>query len=173
MNNSRSTLLVFCVIFALTTTAQAAESGWKLPNLNPFAKKSRPVTSRTISDEPKSSWQLPKLPKLNLKPPKINLVPKWAQPKTRKPTGPSNWDKLTHSTKDFLDKTKDTLASPFKSRSAETSRSTRGTTGYPYGRTKKRAEKKSLFAGWLTPKKEEPKPRLAPHEFLRQPRPEF
>jgi len=168
VNNSRSTLLVFCVVFAFGTSAVAAESGWKMPNLNPFSKKSPPKTSRTISDKPQSNWQLPKL---NLKPPKINLMPKWGQPKTTKPSGPSTWDKFSKGTKNFFGKTKETLAAPFKSRPTETSRPA---IGYQYGRTDKRPEKKkSIFTGWLSPKKEEPIRRKAPHEFLNQPRPEF
>lgn len=170
MNNSRSILSAFCVLFAISATSLAAESGWKLPNLNPFAKKSPTSTSGTISDRPQSSWQLPKLPKLNLQPPKIDLLPKWSQPKTNRPSGPSAWDKFTANTKSFLNKTKDTLTSPFKSPTAKTSRPT---SVRQFGRTEKRSTGKSLFAGWLTPKKEAPKPRKAPHEFLKQPRPQF
>lgn len=173
MNNSRSTLLVFCVTSAISANVLAAESGWKLPNLNPFSKKSPATTSHTISDMPQNSWQLPKLPKLNLKPPKIDLLPKWGQTKTSKPSQPSAWDKFTDGTKNFLGKTKETLASPFKSPSTRTSRPTGGTSGHQFGRTEKRPERKSLFTGWLTTKKEEPKRPEAPHDFLKRPRPEF
>lgn len=178
MYNSRLTILVLFVVSVINASIHAAESSWKLPNLNPFAKKSTSETSYSVSDQPKSGWQMPKLPKVNLpkvnlKPPKINLVPKWAQRKTIKPsqpTGPSTWDKLTDGTKNFLGKTKETLTSPFKSPSTKTSRPT---SGYPIARSKKPPEKQSLFAGWLTPKKEEPKPRMAPREFSKQPRPDF
>jgi len=176
--NSRLTILVLFVVFALAASAHAAESSWKLPNLNPFAKKTTSEPSYRVSDQPKSGWQMPKLPKVNLpkvnlKPPKINLVPKWARSKTTRPsqpTGPSTWDKLVDGTKNFLGKTKETLTSPFKNSST---RASRPTSSYPSARSKKPPERQPLFAGWLTPKKEEPKPRMAPHEFLKQPRPEF
>jgi len=170
VNKSRLTLFVFGLMFAFCASALAGEPGWKLSSLNPFSKQSSSSTSRTISDKPKSSWQLPKF---NLKPPKINLLPKWDQTKTSRPSGPTAWDKFTDGTKNFVNKTKATLASPLSIVSKKTGRSSGGTTRYLSGKNDSQPEKKSLFTGWLTPKKEVPKRRTAPHEFLKLPRPEF
>jgi hypothetical protein len=160
VNISRSALLTFCLVLAVAVTATAAESKWKLPNLNPFSKKS--------SD--KSTAGNHRKTERGLKLPKIDLWPNGGKTSSRRTSQPSTWAKFTTGTKNLFNKTKQALASPW-SRSDKTDRSGRRTSGSPLGRTAKRPEKKSFFASWFSEDEEEPKRPIAPHEWLNQPRP--
>lgn len=159
MNISRSALLAFCLVFAVAVTATAAESKWKLPNLNPFSKKNSDHSARRAPPKTHGGLKLPK----------IDLWPNQKQATGGRSPKPSTWAKLTTGTKNLFNKTKQTLASPWKESSSKTSRFTKSSNGNQFGRTEKRSEKKSIFASWF-PKEEEPR-KPAPHEFLRQPMP--
>lgn len=95
-------LIAILLAFVLSVPARAAE-GWKMPNLNPFSKKEAKPKPRTrISDEPKSTWKMPK----------PSMPKPFAAKSTKKSKQPSTWQKMNNGTKNFFAKAKDTL-NPF------------------------------------------------------------
>ncbi len=93
---SLSTIVALAIALGFGT-CYAEESGWKLPNLNPF-KSEKKRTSARVSDD---SWMaLPKVPTL----------PGFKSGKSRvRRKEPSTFAKMTEGTKDFFGKTYDVL----------------------------------------------------------------
>ena len=122
-------LLGASVLLAVLVCPAQAESGWKLPNLNPFSKKTNSSASK------KSSFKMP------------SLIPSWGEKKSHS-SQPSTWSKMTDGTKDFFSKTADML-NPWDTPSSKKTHSS----------FNKKKEKKSLFASWFSQKEEPRKPR--------------
>jgi len=155
------------LILCLLTSRSNAEI--KIPNLNPFAKKS------TIPEPPKRAESksgpltLPKLPT-------VNLFPK------KKPGEPSTLEKMNRSTKAFFTKTADVL-NPFNDKPKESRVAQRSVTGsrsmFTSDAYKQKEEKKSGFFPFsipspfkskdVEPKKKYEKPRGV-NDFLKQQR---
>ncbi len=92
---------VILSLAAVVVSTTHGDDGWKMPSLNPFAKKAGPPTSARVSDSPASGWKMPTL---------------WPAKKPaaaiRRPAQPSAWQKMTNSTKKFWSGAADTL-NPF------------------------------------------------------------
>lgn len=151
MNQTRWTLVVACVVFALASARSSAEtkSGF---NLNPFAKAS---DSKSAS----SGFKLPSL---------------WTtadqKPVHKRPTEPSAWDKFTSESKAMFDKTADTLT--FWDNDKKSAKKAPQSVRSRYGVKKKEEEKKSFWSGWFSNQEEEPgRPRTV-SEFLNQDKPQ-
>jgi hypothetical protein len=145
--------------FVAASAARAAD-GWKMPNLNPFAKKSSPPTSARVSDS--GGLQMPNL---------------W--PSSRKTTtarkGPSTWQKVSSGTKSVMTKTADFL-NPFNDAedNPEPTQITGSNSYFSQVANQKQAEKKpsTFLPQWWSGDEEEQKPKTVT-DFLAQPRPEF
>lgn len=69
----------------------ASAEGWSMPNLNPFAKKSKVPTSTRVSDSGSG----------------FSLLPKWGTSTTKKrSSGPSTWSKMTNALNPWADDSK-------------------------------------------------------------------
>jgi hypothetical protein len=153
------------IMLSLAPQAARAEGGWQMPNLNPF-KKSGPPTSSRVSDSATSGWKFPK------------LWPSGTTSRTtRKPAGPSTWQKMTTSTKSFFSKTADVL-NPFDDADDNQSAAPPITGSNAYfaqaGRQKKKEEKSSTFLpSWWTSEEEKPQKAETVQDFLARPRPGF
>src|SRR5262249_47242467 len=92
---------VFAVLLAVLcpSSASGEDSSWKMPNLNPFASKSKP-SSRRPSSAPTSGWHMPKLLQTTKTP---------VRHKTKAASQPSTWSQMTTGTQQFFAKTADTL----------------------------------------------------------------
>jgi hypothetical protein len=150
-------LAPFCLLVLVTTTVAA--DGWKMPNLNPFAKKSATPTSARVSDS--SGWSMPKL---------------W--PSSKKTTtvkrGPSTWQKVSSGTKSMMNKTADFL-NPFDDAEDNPEPQITGSNSYfSQVANRKQEEKKpsTFLPSWWSGEEEEQKPRTV-QDFLRQERPQF
>ena len=136
---TKSLFLVFiCFVFSATTVG-APKKGFQFPNLNPFKskRKTNPPISARLSDKPKRSWSIPKLPKMK--------VPQFSRTTKRPPKrkSPSTWQKMNNGTKKFFSKTKDALTPWSKSTPAKRS-----------ARTARKPKKKSKsWFPWSKPKK--------------------
>ncbi len=153
MNHRWIGLVIALSLLAYIASSPAlAESGWKMPNLNPFAGKS------TDAAPPKKSSGF-KMP---------SLVPSWAKKDSKKPSQASAWSKISDGTKQFFTKTKDVLTPwdnpPKKASSSSISQR------FHMGGSSEKTKKKSFFTSWMTEKEEPKKPRSV-SEFLKQPRP--
>ena len=146
-------LVSACMLLAVLSCPARAESNWKLPNLNPFAKK--PATSA----RPKKTSRF-KMP---------DLLPSWGEKKARRSSEPSTWNKITTGTKKFAGKTADVLT-PWDTAAEKKAKNSSINDRFSFNKPARKKEKKSLFASWL-PKKEEPKRPRSVAEFLKQPRP--
>jgi hypothetical protein len=152
---------ILLVVIALPQLA-AADDGWQMPNLNPFAKKSRPPTSARVSDG--SSWKMPSFLTGGTKKP--------AAPK--KPNQPTTWQKMSASNRKFWSQTADTL-NPFND--ANDNQPPPAATGsnsyFSQASNRKTKEKKSstFLPSWFSEEKEE-KPKTV-NEFLGRPRPGY
>jgi hypothetical protein len=157
----KSPTIALSLVYLLAIPALApAADGWKMPNLNPFAKKAGPPTSARVSDS--SGWSMPKL---------------W--PSTKKTTtakrGPTMWQKMSSGTKSMLNKTADFL-NPFDdAEDAPAEPKITGSNSYfSQVANRKQPEKKSstFLPSWLSGEPEQEKPRTV-QDFLRQDRPEW
>jgi hypothetical protein len=160
--------LTIAIVVAIAPAAVLADDGWKMPNLNPFARKGAPPTSARVSDSPTGSLKMP------------SLWPK-SKPVTasRKPAQPSAWQKMTNSTKKFWATTADTL-NPFNDANDKPQQpiSVTGTNTYvsqTANRKTAKSKSKSFLPSWRSGEAEP-----AVHEkkgdvnsFLSQPRPGF
>lgn len=141
-----------------------AADGWGMPNLNPFAKKSKLPTSASVSDQGRSSG--------------FSLLPKWPGSKSSKPTaarGPSTWTRVTTGTKSLVSKTTDALT-PWDN-DKKTAAKPQGPTGsfnpFTSASSKKQDnEKKSFLPSW-TMGEDKPKQPTTVNEWLAQPKPEI
>lgn len=149
--------LLCCLVVA---SAVHGADGWKMPNLNPFAKKSGPPTSARVSDS--GGLKMPKL---------------W--PSSGKTTttrkGPSTWQKVSSGTKSMMSKTADFL-NPFNDAddNPEPTQITGSNSYFSQVANQKQAEKKSstFLPQWWSGEEEEQKPKTVT-DFLALPRPEF
>ncbi len=100
------------VLLGTMEPALAAEkgSGWSIWNPFKSDKSSKKKVTASVTDQPHpSGFELPKLPSL----PKLSLPSMTSRSSTaRQPavsSGPSTWDKITKSTKQFFSKAYDVL----------------------------------------------------------------
>jgi hypothetical protein len=144
----------------VAASAVHAAEGWKMPNMNPFAKKSSPPTSARVSDSG-GGWKMPK------------LWPSSGKPAARK--GPSTWQKMTSGTKSMMSKTADVL-NPFDDENDNPPpvEITGSNTYFSQAANRKQAEKKSstFLPSWWSGEEEEQKPKTV-SDFLALPRPGF
>jgi hypothetical protein len=153
---------LFVVLAALPLAASAADGGWGLPNLNPFAgsstSKAKPPTSTRVSDG-SSGWQMP------------SLLPSGRA--SRRPAGLSTWQRMSSGTKSFFSKTADVLT-PWDNAKEEKPvvASGRGSTFNSTANRKPPTESTgSWLTSWWTVEEETPRPKTV-SDFLAQPRPE-
>jgi hypothetical protein len=159
VNQTRWTIVVACVAFALASARSWAEtkSGF---NLNPFAKSSDSKPASSSSSKSSSGFKLP------------SLWPASDQKKVRKrPTQPSAWDKFTNETKSMFEKTTDAITFWDNDKPSGKSK-THDSVRSRYGVKKKEEEKKSFFPNWFSSKDEEPKRPKTVSEFLNQDKPQ-
>jgi hypothetical protein len=157
----RSAAILLLVLVTVLPAAQAADSDWKLPNLNPFASKSQPTRPRT-AQPPTSGWHMPK------------LLPSTAASKS-KSNQPNTWNKMTTGTQQFFSKTADALTPWDNNKPAAAPKAITGSnTAFTHNNAAK-AEPKSgsiLPASWWSsePKAKGQSPKSV-NEFLSSPRP--
>jgi hypothetical protein len=149
-------------ITAAGPPACAQDSGWKMPNLNPFAQQPKPPTS-VRSAPPTSGWRFPR------------LWPTTTATKTR-PNQPSAWQKMSSGTRNFFSKTADAL-NPWDDANDQPQPVKPSGRGSAFGSAtaKKKSDAKSssiLPSSWWTSEEEEKRPRDV-NDFLKQPRPGF
>lgn len=166
---TRLSLLVALFLAIVPVASSLAADGWKMPSLNPFAKKAGPPTSARVSDSPAGSWKMPSL---------------WPNGKpgaaaVRKPAQPSAWQKMNASTKRFWSTTADTL-NPFNDANDKPQQpiSVTGTNTYFSQAANPKTAKsksKSFLPSWRTGEKEQPARENSGgvNDFLALPRPGF
>lgn len=163
--------LLISGLIALPVHAQnAPQSGWRMPNLNPFQGTS------SAPAKPANNGSKPLVPKL-LNP--FGLIPGTSSAKTSsasfgQPKAPSTWQKMTTGTKRMANQTADFL-NPFND-AAPTVReeSLTGSNSMFNSQANKRPvqaakEKKSWLPGWNSTQGTESKPKTV-NDFLSQPR---
>lgn len=149
-------MLVMCLLTCVPLGAE--ESGWKMPNLNPFAAKKSAPASKS------KGWSMPKL---------------WpSSTATRKPSQPSTLSKMTTGTKQFFSKTADVL-NPFDDAN-DPPKSSGGSSWNPF---RNASSSQSSGAGsarmpnwsWNQDSSEDSAPQgpRTVNEFLAQPKPNF
>ncbi len=161
---------VAIALFLIGMTACDVLAGFKLPNLNPFAKKDPAPKPAPPKPPSKSMLSWPKLPSL----PKVNLFP------PKKPGEPSTWQKMNAGTKSFVDKTVDFL-NPWDSKPApKQSRRVTGTQRVYDGSPSASKQEPKTKSGFLPkislpnpfkPSKPAAEPPRAVNDFLKRPRP--
>jgi hypothetical protein len=167
MRFSQQVVPVMVLLVVAFPQLAAADGGWQMPSLNPFAKKGRPPTSVRVSDS-SSSWKMPSFLTGGTK--KSAPVKNTA----KKSNQPTTWQKMSTSTKKFWSQTADTL-NPFND--ADDNKpppSVTGTNTYfsQASNAKSKQQKSSTFLpSWFSAEKEE-KPKTV-NEFLGRPRPGY
>lgn len=148
----RSLSTILTVVFALATSAAFAEdSGWKLPNLNPFSSSPKRTKAR-VSD---NSW---------MSMPKVPSMPGFKRGASRsRKQQPSTMTKMTQGTKNFFSKTYDVLT-PWDNNAPKKPPTRLGT------RRKPDESEGGLFSWFGSDEPEEPQ---TVGDFLRQGRPGF
>jgi hypothetical protein len=141
------------------SVARADEAGgWKLPNLNPFARPAGPPTSSRVSNG--GGIKLPK------------LLPGSAssrQAAAAKAKGPSAWQKMTSGAKSMASKTADVL-NPFDdAKDNEPVRVTGSKNAFRQAAAKKDEQSGSWMPSLWGQKDEPPK---SVNDFLNRPRPQ-
>jgi len=89
-------VVVTLLWMAFPLAARSEDSGWHMPNLNPFSAKTKPPVAGRATGAPTSGWHAPK------------LFSKSA-PHKRAAAQPSAWNKMTTGTQKFFSKTADAL----------------------------------------------------------------
>lgn len=142
--------LVFVLVLASSLPAE--ESGWKMPNLNPFAaKKSSPPASKS------KGWGMPKL---------------WPQSTAKKPTQPSTFSKMQTGTKQFFSKTADVL-NPFDDAN-DPPKSSTSSSWNPFRSASTSGSTPAKKSSWMWgAEEEEPSGPRTVNEFLAQPKPSY
>lgn len=156
----KSPIIAFVLVCLLAIPALApAADGWKMPNLNPFAKKAGPPTSTRVSDS--SGWSMP------------NLWP--SSKKTTAKRGPTTWQKMSSGTKSMMNKTADFL-NPFDDANDDPgpTQITGSNAHFSQVANRKQPEKKSstFLPSWLSGQEEEKEINTV-HDFLNLDRPGF
>jgi len=159
----RSAAVSVIILGASSLSAHAADSGWKIPNLNPFASKSQPSRPRT-AQPPTSGWKMP-----NLSPGTTASKPKSNQPTT--------WNKMTAGTQQFFSKTADAL-NPWDNKPAAAPKSITGSnTAFTHNKTAKPAKPEAKSGSilpaswWSSEQSAKGQPAKSVNEFLSSPRP--
>ncbi len=159
----------FVVVSSLVAISSThADDGWKMPSLNPFAKKGGPPTSARVAGSPSGSWKLPSL---------------WPATKpaaaARKPSQPSAWQKMTTSTRKFWSTTADTL-NPFNDAEDKPQQPISATGANSYfsqmaNRKTTKSKSNAFLPSWTGSQDEAPvrQEKSGVNAFLSQPRPEF
>jgi hypothetical protein len=171
MRFSQRIVPVMVIIALAFPRIAAADDGWQMPSLNPFAKKGRPPTSARVSD-PGSSWKMPSFLPGGAK----KSAPEKGTAKTtaKKSNQPTTWQKMTTSSRKFWNQTADTL-NPFNDAlDNKPPPSATGSNSYfsQASNSKSKQQKSSTFLpSWFSEEKEE-KPKTV-NEFLGRPRPGY
>jgi hypothetical protein len=151
-----------CLIAMLTIplSGSAAEgTGWKMPNLNPFAAKRRAAAH--VSDSPTSGFHFPKLWPASGSA-KKSLITKGQ---------PSSWQRMTSGTKKFFSKTADAV-NPWDDKPQPTKSITGSNSVFTNNAAPKEPKSGSILpASWWTEEKQSDKPKSV-NEFLARPRPQ-
>jgi hypothetical protein len=147
---------------ALPLAAWAEESGWKMPNLNPFGSSGPSATSSRASQPPTSGWKMPKL---------LPSTTATARPK-RKANQPTTWNRMTNGTQSFFSKTADVLTPWDNKKPAPPQKVTGSNTAFTRNNPAKKDPKSSSSVApaswWSGEKSDQPK---TVNGFLSQPRP--
>lgn len=153
MNHYFVKLLAASFWMLIVTSAVAEDSGWKMPNLNPFSGKT------ATSNPATSGWKMPK------------LWPQTTAPKMR-PAQPSTLSKMTQGTKTFFSKTADAI-NPWDDKPAPQQSITGSKSIFTKQRQAAKKESKSsgvLPASWWGNDKDDGRDKSV-NEFLSRPRP--
>jgi hypothetical protein len=153
--------LAFAALLAIVSPPSAVgdDSSWKMPNLNPFASKSK-TTSRSGSQS--SSWKLPSLWQTTKGPVRSKIKPA---------SQPSTLSKMTTGTQQMLSKTADALTPWDNKKPAPPPKITGSNSVFTHNSSKPKNKDSSGVAPaswWSTDKTDSPK---SVNEFLSQPRP--
>jgi hypothetical protein len=147
--------LALCI--GLPGMLSAQQSGWSMPNLNPFAARSSAPTSTRVADSG-SGWKMPSM---------------WPNSSaTKKPAGPSVWKRMGNSTKRAWNQTVDFI-NPFDDANdnQRTTPITGSNTYFSHNANRKSTDKeKTSFFPAMWPSAEPEQKPSSVVEFLRQPR---
>jgi hypothetical protein len=148
-------ITIATVITFSGASAAAEESGWKMPNLNPFSGKS------AASNPATSGWKIPR------------LWPKTAAARKRRTNQSSALGTMTKGTRDFFSKTADAI-NPWDDKPAAQPQVTGSNSIFTrQSQAAKNKESKSsgvLPASWWGGDKDDDRDRSV-NEFLSRPRP--
>jgi hypothetical protein len=156
MRNRILRLGLALVLSSAAFVAAAEDTGWKMPNVNPFASKT------TAGGPPTSGWKMPK------------LWPKKAAAPRRKSSQPSTLSKMTSGTKNLFSKTADAI-NPWDDKPAAAPPKITGSNSI-FTQQRQAAQKKDasssavLPASWWGGDKTAEKPKSV-NDFLSQQRP--
>ncbi len=115
--------------------------GWKMPNLNPFARKDSHPANVRLADEEKDAWWKPKLPSL--------------AGRSRSNKHPSTWSRMSRGTKSAWAKTTDAL-NPFDDEDDNPKPVTGYNTAFTRPSTRKETAKKSSWWPWTAAEPKRP-----------------
>lgn len=159
--------LVLVVLIAACVARARADDGWKMPSLNPFARKAGSPTSARVSDS-SGGWKLPSL-----------FPAKKPMPAARKPAQPSAWQRMTSSTRKFWSTTADTL-NPFndaddKPKQPISATGANSVFTQAANRKTPKSKSKSFLPSWGSSEDEQPQREKSGgvNDFLALPRPGF
>ena len=163
---SAASLAVIVVLHASLASAQAPTSGWRMPNLNPFAGKSgAPANNGGRSTAAKVLDPFGLIPGTGGRTSTASFG--------QQPQQPTTWQKMTNGTKKMASQTADFL-NPFDDAQPQTRQESitgsNSSFSQQANRRKPLQEKKSWLPGWGAPRAEE-KPSSV-NGFLAQPRPQ-
>ena len=152
--------LVAIIIATTSSRIIADESGWKMPNLNPFSAGGHAPTSNGAGQPPTSGWKMPKLG---------SQTP--AQPK-RRANQPTTLNRMTSGTQNLFSKTADALNPWDKKQPAAPPKLSGSNSIFTNQSTTKTANKDTAVkpASWWGSDKKDTTPKTV-NGFLSQPRP--
>ena len=164
--------LIFSSIL-LTHSTLSAEDNF-FTKLNPFKKKETEPVQNSITDQPQSSWSLPKWRPLKMpwSGPSFSFTSSWVAD-IKPPSFRGTWTQMTNGTKQAYDKSKSFFMPWTWSAAKQPSiMQASGTSRGVYRAVPKSAKaKKSFFSSWLGSRPEESRPSQTVGEFLSQERP--
>jgi hypothetical protein len=159
--SSVALVFVLALGIGLPGLVSAQQSGWSMPNLNPFAARSSAPTSTRVADSSGSGWKMPSM---------------WpSSTAAKKPAGPSVWKRMGNSTKRAWNQTADFL-NPFDDEKPTTTPITGSNTYFSQsqrqtGGMSASKDKTSFFPPLWSTDEPEQKPKSVT-DFLKQPRPQ-
>ena len=151
-----SVLVGLALVAFVPGLASGEQSGWKMPNLNPFSGSG---SGSKRSKAPTSGWKVPSLWQPTKSPAKSRVAKQQ----------PSTWNRMTNGTQQFFSKTADTLT-PWDNKKPSSAPTITGSNSiFTHNKPKEKESSGVAPASWWgSEKSEAPK---TVNDFLSQPRP--